>query len=66
VTIHINGEAREIPSGMTVSELLRELGLTGKPVAVERNFEVVPVAKHAVTQLHPGDQLEIVTLVGGG
>ncbi|NMC19247.1 MAG: sulfur carrier protein ThiS [Thermogutta sp.] len=66
MTILLNGEEREIPAGMTVGELLRSLGLGGKPVAVERNLEVVPLAKHAETGLQAGDRLEIVTLVGGG
>jgi sulfur carrier protein len=43
-----------------------ELGLTGKPVAVERNREVVPRALHESTVLSPGDRLEVVTFVGGG
>lgn len=66
ITILLNGEEREIPAGITVAELLRRLGLAGKPVAVERNLEVVPLAKHAETGLQTGDRLEIVTLVGGG
>ncbi|GAB4139510.1 hypothetical protein JCM17478_07250 [Thermopirellula anaerolimosa] len=66
VNILLNGEEREIPAGITVGELLRQLGLAGKPVAVERNLEVIPLAKHAETSLQAGDRLEIVTLVGGG
>ncbi len=66
VTVVLNGEEREIPAGITVSELLRRLGLAGKPVAVERNLQVVPLVKHGETGLQAGDRLEIVTLVGGG
>ena len=42
------------------------LGLAGKPVAVERNREIVPRAQHATTLLAAGDRLELVTFVGGG
>ena len=64
--ITINGEAREIATGQTIAGLLEELGMKPKFVAVERNLELVPRARHAECDLHDGDQLEIVTLVGGG
>lgn len=66
VTVLLNGEKRTIPAGMTVDALLRQLGLAGKPVAVERNLEVVPRCQHAQTEIQADDRLEIVTLVGGG
>lgn len=64
-TIVLNGEARSF-EGQTVSDLLRELGLDSRQVAVERNREVVPRAEHGATVLAEGDQLEVVTFVGGG
>lgn len=66
IRIMINGEWHEVPQGTTVGDLLREWGLAGKPVAVERNLQVVPYAMHNETLLAEGDRLEIVTLVGGG
>ena len=65
-TIVLNGEVRELGNGQTVSDLLRELGLDSRQVAVERNREVVPRAEHGSTVLAEGDQLEVVTFVGGG
>jgi sulfur carrier protein len=65
-TIVLNGEARPFTPGQTVIDLLRELGLDSRQVAVERNREVVPRAEHGSTQLAAGDQLEVVTFVGGG
>ena len=62
----VNGKAREVPSGITVRELIAELGLAGGPVAVERNLEVVPRAEHARAVLAEGDVVEIVHFVGGG
>lgn len=64
--ITVNGEAREVESGATVASLVETLGLAGRPLAVERNMEIVPRARHAETPLADGDRVEIVTLVGGG
>jgi sulfur carrier protein len=64
--IIVNGQAQLVSQGTTVAALLSELGLTGKPVAVERNHDVVPRALHASTVLAAGDRLEVVTFVGGG
>lgn len=66
IRVLINGEWREVRSGITLADLLKELKLADKPVAVERNLQVVPKAKHPETPLADGDRLEIVTLVGGG
>lgn len=52
--------------GLTIAALLEELQVTTRGVAVEVNFELVPRASHAQHVLHEGDQLEVVTLVGGG
>lgn len=64
--ITVNGEARTVASGTTVAQLLVELGVTPRHCAVEVNLELVPRAKQAEHELAAGDQLEVVTLVGGG
>ena len=64
--IEVNGEPREVESGLTVGQLLSALGAGDGPVAVERNRVIVPRAKHAITELQEGDQLEVVQFVGGG
>ena len=64
--ISINGEPRECAAGTTVARLLEQLEMQPRYLAVERNFELVPRTRHAECELHDGDQLEIVTLVGGG
>jgi sulfur carrier protein len=66
IDVVINGQARQIADGTSVLALIGELGLGGKPVAVERNREIVPRAQHGTTVLAAGDQLEVVTFVGGG
>ncbi len=62
----INGEQRDVPGVPTVLELLRTLGLTEGPVAVELNREIVPRAEHGTRRVEEGDVLEIVHRVGGG
>jgi thiamine biosynthesis protein ThiS len=64
--VTINGESRALAAGLTVADLLRELGLDGRKVAVERNLEIVPKSAFAATHLSEGDRLEIVHFIGGG
>lgn len=66
VNITLNGEPRDVASGTTVAQLIEQLGMQSKFVAVERNLELVPRATHADCVLAESDRLEIVTLVGGG
>jgi len=66
VTIWVNGQAREVPEGMTLAALLASLQVGGPGVAVEVNAEVVRRARHAEHALSPQDRVEIVTFVGGG
>ena len=66
VQIIFNGQPRDIASHTSVAELLRSLDMTPQYVAVEVNLQLVPRQKHAEHVLNEGDQLEVVTLVGGG
>ena len=66
MTVTVNGTPRSVPDGLTLSQLVAELGLQKNPIAVELNRSVVPRDRHAATPLAEGDRLEIVTLVGGG
>jgi len=64
--LQINGQSRELPDGLTVATLLTFLEIKAPRVAVELNAEVVVKSRHQSTALKAGDQLEIVTFVGGG
>jgi sulfur carrier protein len=64
--IIVNGQPRQVTEGITIAELLTELQLSDKPVAVEVNLILAPKHKHAEHRLAAGDRLEVVTLVGGG
>ena len=66
VGITVNGEGRRISAGASALDVIAELGLAGRPVAVEVNERVVPRRELSACLLHDGDRLEIVTLVGGG
>jgi sulfur carrier protein len=66
ITVSLNGQPRQLTAGTSIADLLTELGLTAKHVAVEVNLELIPRSLHAERDLADGDRLEIVTLVGGG
>ena len=66
INVTVNGAAHRFEQQLAVAELLRELSLAGKKIAVERNGEIVPKSAHAQTLLADGDRLEIVVAVGGG
>ena len=65
-TITVNGRQVPFRKGLTLTELLREQAASGPGVAVEVNLVVVPRTDHEKTLLNPGDEVEIVRLVGGG
>jgi thiamine biosynthesis protein ThiS len=66
VTIKVNGEPRQVPAGLNVTQLVTHLGLTANRLAIERNLEIVARGQWGTTQVTAGDQFEIVHLVGGG
>lgn len=61
----VNGRTLPI-AGLTVEELLLQLGMLGKRLAVECNQEIVPRSAYGEHRLVQGDRLEIVIAVGGG
>jgi sulfur carrier protein len=66
-SITVNGAAYTCRSAsQRVSDLVRDLSLEGRRIAIERNGEIVPRSKHAETVLVDGDKIEVVAAVGGG
>ena len=63
LTLRINGEQHSVPAPLTVGALL---AVDDRQVAVERNRTIVPKTEFADTDLVQGDEIEIVTFVGGG
>jgi sulfur carrier protein len=67
VSITLNGASYLCRApGQCVSDLIRELALEVKRIAIERNGEIVPRSKHSETVLVDGDKIEVVAAVGGG
>ena len=64
--VQVNEQAVETTTGITILDLLKQLDLTTRHIAVEVNLNIVPFEDHGDTILYDGDQLEVVTLVGGG
>lgn len=66
IHIEVNGQSKEMAPNSTISDLLDEMALTERRVAVEHNLEIVPRSQHSETALNQGDQIEIVHAIGGG
>ena len=65
MTVKVNGEARDLPQGETLRALVARYKLTPEKVALELNRRLVRAEKYD-TVLKEGDEVEIVTFVGGG
>lgn len=63
--ITINGKPTDA-AGKTLAEYLATTNYDMARIAVERNGEIVPKSRYDQTVLEDGDQIEIVTFVGGG
>ena len=66
LSIRVNGENRHMPGGITIAQMLTELGLDPHRVAVERNLAIVPRSTLGDVCIEDGDDFEIVHFVGGG
>jgi len=66
MNITLNGEPHEITEGATAQQLIEQLCLVGKRLAMEVNQEIVPRSTFGDYQFKPDDQVEIVHAIGGG
>ena len=66
ISITVNGRQVEVDSEMSVEELLDTVDVPPNYLAVEVNAEVVPREDYGETMVRGGDDVEVVTLVGGG
>ncbi len=66
MNIYLNGVAREVPDNCSAAQLVAELGLGGKRIAMEVNMEIVPRSSYPDHTLHTDDKVEIVNAIGGG
>ena len=64
--ITVNGQPRQLAAKATITQLLAELGLDQKRIAIEVNKDVISRSNHNKFQLTEGDYVEIIQAVGGG
>lgn len=64
--VNVNGDRVEIPENATIGQLLGQLELDTRAIAVEVNEQLQPRDTHESFVLSQDDRLEIVTLAGGG
>lgn len=64
--IIVNGESRDVLEGLTAAQLVDEMNIAGKRIAMEVNLEIVPRSTYADHIFKAGDKVEIVHAVGGG
>jgi len=61
----LNGDHRTVRA-YTLADLVHELGLQQRMIAIERNLEVVPKSQYGSTLLEKDDRIELVHMIGGG
>ena len=66
MTLKLNGEKKEIQDGLSVSGLLGVLNIEPARVAVEVNLSIIKKDSYGTHMLQDGDEVEIVSFVGGG
>ncbi|HEU0188353.1 MAG TPA: sulfur carrier protein ThiS [Gallionellaceae bacterium] len=66
ISVSINGSPSTFDQPLSVAELLEQMQLGGKRIALERNGEIVPRGQFNQQMLADGDKLEVVVAVGGG
>jgi thiamine biosynthesis protein ThiS len=64
--IRLNGERRNLEAVVSVQTLLDQLGLDRERVAVELNRRILKRSEFERVTVENGDEVEVVTFVGGG
>jgi len=62
----VNGESRTLAGPVSILQLIQDMDLQGKRIAIEINGVIVPASQHSTVQLSSGDSVEIVGAIGGG
>lgn len=64
--IILNGKETKVKDHSTLQELLEEMEIKPQMIASELNSKIIRRSEYATTQIHPGDRLEILQMIGGG
>ena len=66
IKIKLNGKFKSIPDNYKISDLVKELKIPLKKVAIELNQEIIDKKKINKIILKKNDKIEIVHFIGGG
>lgn len=66
ISISLNGQPTQIDEGCTLIQLLHNIKLAEKRLAIEVNQEIIPRSEFDTHQLKDQDKVEIVQAIGGG
>lgn len=64
--IQINGESVDIQGVQTVADLIEQQQLTTRRFVIVLNDEILPKSSWSDTQIHKGDQIDIMSPISGG
>ncbi len=64
--LKVNGKDYVLEDGITIAQLLQVFGVNPKLCVVEKNKNIIKRERYEKEKLSDGDEVEIVTLVGGG
>lgn len=66
MNITLNGNTQSVADSCTISQLIEQLGLSEKRLAVEVNLDIIPRSEHHTHSLKENDTVEVVHAIGGG
>ena len=66
MNITLNGQAKSLNEDTYLSQLIKELNIEGRRIAVEINQQIIPKSEHTTYKIQDGDSIEIVHAIGGG
>ena len=66
IQIRVNGKVKSIPVKHSISDLVKNLNIPIKKVAIEHNKEIIDKKKINRIILKKNDKIEIVHFIGGG
>lgn len=62
----INGKDYDLPEGITLFELIKQLKFDPEKIVVEKNLDIIKREEYEKCVINENDRLEILRFVGGG
>ena len=66
IQIRVNGKVKSVPAKYSISDLVKNLNIPIKKVAIEYNQEIIDKNNLKIIKLKKNDKIEIVHFIGGG